>query len=408
MSPPNLDAYVGRQPIFGRKLEVYGYELLYRAGHTDQAEFLEGDDATSQVLLNACCEIGLDRIVGQRRAFVNLTRAFVVGDHPIGLPPDSTVLEVLESVASDEEVRRGLERLKSAGYAIALDDYRADLASGGLADLADIIKLDCRAYTPEELGAEVARLRGLGLRLVAEKVETQEEFERCRDLGFDYFQGYFLSRPRLIHARTLPSNMVALLQLLSKLQDPDAELDEIQDLVAKDVTLSYRLLRHINSTAYALARPLSSVREAVIYLGLARVRNLASLFVLTRLEQKPPAILSTAMLRARACELLAIEAQFERPDAHFTVGMFSALDILMDCPLERVLEFLPLAPPLTAALVRHEGPMGKTLECALAYERADWENVRLDGVGPAAIREAYLSAAAWAEATSQQAQAIAA
>jgi c-di-GMP phosphodiesterase len=408
LSPPNIDAYVGRQPIFGRKLEVYGYELLYRAGDTDQADFLEGDQATSQVLLNACCEIGLDRIVGQRRAFVNLTRAFVVGEYPIGLPPGSTVLEVLESVASDAEVRNGLERLKAAGYAIALDDYRLDLASGGLVDLADMIKLDCQAYQPDELADEVRRLHGLGLQLVAEKVETQEEFDRCRELGFDYFQGYFLSRPRLIHARTLPSNMVALLQLLSKLQNPDAEVDEVQELVSQDVTLSYRLLRHINSTSYALARSLSSVREAVMYLGLARVRNLASLFLLTRLDQKPTVLLGTAMQRARTCELLALAADFERPDAHFTVGLFSALDTLMDCPLERVLEFLPLAPPLMAALLRREGQLGESLACTLAYEQADWEKVRLAGLSASDIREAYLSAVAWAEETGRQAQAMAA
>ena len=403
-----MDVYLGRQPIFGRRLEVRGYELLFRPGDTSAAGVLEGDRATSQVLLNACTELGLERVVGDRTAYVNLTRSFLVGRYPMPLPPDRVVLEVLEGQTVDAELIHGIEQLRSRGYRIALDDFDPNSGDAALLGVADIVKLDCRALSGEVLEKTVAALGPKGMELLAEKVETLEDFERCRDLGFDAFQGYFLSRPKNLHARTIPPNMVALLRLLSSLQDPDAEVEQIQSLVGQDVSLSYRLLRHINSASYALRQQLGSVREAVVYLGLARVRNLASLFLLARLDGRPSELIVTAMLRARMCELLALEGEMHRPDTHFTVGLLSALDALMECPLDVLLEHLPLAEPVRAALLRREGPLGETLACALAYESGDWDAVKCANVSAQGIRGAFLDAVSWVERTRADATAQAA
>lgn len=394
-----MDVYLGRQPIFGRRLEVRGYELLYRQGDVGSAQILEGDRATAQVLLTACTEIGLERVVGDRIAYINLTRSFILGRYPIPLRPEQVVLELLEGQCVDAELIAGVTALRSKGYRIALDDFDPDSGDAALLGHTDIVKLDCRALTPERLERAVHDLRARGLELLAEKVETQADFERCRALGFDAFQGYFLSRPKNLHARTLPPNVLALLRLLARLQDPDAEVEEVQTLVSQDVSLSYRLLRHINSASYALRQSLGSVREAVMYLGLAKVRNLASLFLLARLDGRPSELLVTAMLRARMCELLALERELARSDTYFTVGLFSALDALMECPLDVLLEHLPLAEPIRAALLAREGPLGEALACVLAYEVGDWESVRCANLSAERIRGAYLDAIAWVERT---------
>ena len=193
------DIYLGRQPIHGRNLDVIAYELLFRRGEGNHANVSAGDRATSRVILNTFAGLGLERVVGNRTAFLNITRSFIVGTYPLPVPPDRVVLEVLEGVTPDAEVLGGLERLKHLGYRIALDDFVLDEGTRALLPYADIVKVDCLDQSPSELRDQVERLRPHGLLLLAEKVETQEQLDRCRGLGFDYFQGYHLSRPDVIH-----------------------------------------------------------------------------------------------------------------------------------------------------------------------------------------------------------------
>lgn len=396
------DIYVGRQPIYGRRLEVYAYELLYRGGPVDFADFEEGDRATSQVLLNAFNEFGVERVVGSRLAFVNLTRGFIIGEYPLPLPRSKVVLEVLEDVPADEEVIAGLRALRKQGYRIALDDFIHCPATEPLLPLSDIVKVDVLGLSEEQILERVGLLRTYGPKLLAEKIESREQFEVCQEAGFEYFQGYFLARPSVLQGVSIPSSRLNLLRLLADLLDPDCAIDRVQEIVSQDVTLSYRLLRHINAAKHGLTRRIESIRETVLYLGLSLVRNLASLFLLSQLDDTPHELLVISMMRARMCENLARAAR--QPGAHqyFTVGLFSTLDVLLGAPMAAVLSKLPLAEEPRRALLEHTGPLGEALSCAIAYEQGNWDLVRCLSLPPGTIKTAFLDTVAWVEAVDRE------
>lgn len=396
-----MDIFLGRQPIFGRKLEVFAYELLYRDGERDFARVQDGDQATSRVLLSAFAEIGLERVVGDRLAFVNLTRGFLTGQHPLPLACDRLVLEVLETVKPDAEVLEGLRRLKGQGYRVALDDFLVDDSNRAFLPLADIVKIDLRAVTGTALERELERLARHKVEVLAEKVETQEEYETCRALGIHYFQGYFFARPKLLHAQVLPTQRGALMAMLARLFHPECTLEQVRELVERDVAVSYRLLQHINSSLYGLRCRVQSIRDAVLFLGLYKVRSLVSLFLLAAMDGSRPALIETAMVRARFCELLGKAAGSQRTDAHFTTGMFSCLDAMLDVPMALAIERLPLADTVRAALLEGSGELGKTLATALAYERGEWAQACLPGVPASRVREAFLEAVEWSRCLQQ-------
>jgi EAL and modified HD-GYP domain-containing signal transduction protein len=391
------DVFVGRQPIYGRDLRLYAYELLYRGGDVDYADFPEGDRATSRVLLNTFTEFGLDRVVGGHLAFVNLTRGFIIGEYPLPLPRDRVVLEVLESVLLDTEVLEGLERLKRSGFRLALDDfvYRDDLVP--LLEMADIVKIDVLGLEPAQIAENVDLFRSFGVELLAEKVETRRQFDTCVEAGFDLFQGYFLAKPNVVQGSSIPASRMNLMRLLAELHDPDCDFDRIQTIVGQDVSLSYKLLRHINTAAYGLPRRIDSIRETVTYLGVGTVRNLASLFLLSNAGDTPHELIVTSLQRARMCECLARIAGEGDPQPFFTVGLLSALDALVGLPMPTVLSKLPLAPELQAAILDGEGHLGEALRCTIAYERGEWGGVSCFGLSRGAIKSAFLDTVEWVE-----------
>jgi len=391
------DIFIGRQPIYDRDLGVYAYELLFRAAHDNSARFSDGDQATSNVIVNAFMEIGLDNIVGQRLAFINLTRAFFVDHSSVCLPRDRVVLELLEHIEPDAEVIEGVKQLSAQGYAIALDDFIYHDRLRPLVKLADIVKVDLMALQRDQLSQQVQKLRQHPVKLLAEKVETREEFDLCMQLGFDYFQGYFFARPQVIRGQRLPSNRLATLHLLSRLQDPDIPPAELESLIVQDVTFSYRILRYVNSAAFSLARKIESVHQAVVILGLQTIKTWTTLLAMSQVDNKPTELVVTAMIRGRMAELLAKALKADHPESFFTVGLFSALDALMDNTMEEILTQLPLAEHIASALLHHTGRHGEVLAAVLAYERGQWGQICCGKLAPEQIRDCYLSALRWAE-----------
>jgi EAL and modified HD-GYP domain-containing signal transduction protein len=408
LSEPKHDIFVGRQPIYGRRLELYAYELLYRGADIDYADFTEGDRATSQVLLNTFTEFGLERIVGGHLAFINLTRGFIVGEYPLPVPRTQVVLEVLEEVEADEQVLAGLTELRRRGFKIALDDFVYRPERAPLLQLADIVKVDVLGLSEEEIRARFAHLKPLGMKLLAEKIETREQFYLCRDIGFDYFQGYFLAKPNVVSGASVPANGLNLLRLMAEFQDPECDFERVTEIVSQDVALSYKLLRHINAAIYGMPRRVDSIRETVAYLGLATVRNLACLFMLSDVRDQPHELLVTAMMRARMCELLARAAGRRDGGAFFSVGLFSTLEGLLSTPMASILKKLPLSDELRDALLEGQGQMGEALRCTLAYERGEWARVECFGLPRATIKQAFLDAVAWVEAVDRELSSVAA
>jgi c-di-GMP-related signal transduction protein len=388
-------AFVGRQPIYDRRLRVIGYELLFRPhGSATLAGDLDPEQATAQVLLNTFLEIGLNSVVGSRKAFVNFSRGLLLSDYPHVLPPSQVVLEVLESVTVDDELQKAIQSLRRAGYQIALDDFTGQLHLRPLIRLADIIKVDLPGCNGDNLAQRVAKLRKANLKLLAEKIETQAEFRLCMELGFDYFQGYFLRRPEVVRGPRAPTMRTSAVQLMERLCDPDVELLDLERLIQNDVSLSYKLLRLANSALLPAQNNVASVRQALQLVGLKMVANWTGLLLLAGLSDKPNDVLNTAVLRANMCQLLAAPVAPRWVNTFFLVGLFSVLDVLLDRPMEEVVQSLSLAPEVQQALVAREGPLGETLQIVVDYEQGRWNKLDGRGIDRATIVKAYLDALA--------------
>ncbi|MBI1194792.1 MAG: EAL domain-containing protein [Gammaproteobacteria bacterium] len=386
--------YLGRQPIFNTELEVTGYELLYRSQDVDAR--VNGDQATSQVLLNSFWEMGLEKIVGKHAAFVNLTRRFILNESLIPPPNGQLVLEILEDIEVDDELLTAVGNLKSKGYTIALDDFIYHPKLQPLVRMADIIKIDILALSHQEIDEHLFTLRKFPLKLLAEKVETPEEFDWCKSRGFDYYQGYFLCKPRLIKGRRMPTNRVNTLRLMAELQKPDLDVKQLEKLITQDVTISYRLLHYINSAAFA-ARDIESIHHAIVYLGKQEICKWASLALLAGIDDKPAALTMTALVRARMCELLAETMPELNHSTAMMIGLFSTLDAMLDAPLEDILADIPLAEGVRNALLRHEGPYAGVLTSTLAYETGTWEDIDFEDDDETRLISIYLRSIEWAE-----------
>lgn len=395
------DLYIARQPIYDRQLSVYGYELLYRAGATNSANVVDGDLATSQVLVNALMEIGLPELVGRSLAFINLTERYILEGLPEVLAQAGVVLEILEDVLPHAALLEALADLKQQGYVIALDDFVLNDDKLPLLALADLVKIDLTTYPDGQLESQIARLRPYNARLLAEKVETREEFERCKSLGFDFFQGYFFSKPHLIKGKRAPTNRLAVLRLLALLQNPNLDFSDLETIIGQDVSLSYRILRYINSAQYYFAKKISSTRHAVTLLGINTLRRWVTILTLSNLDDvKPFELMLTTLARAKMCETLAAQIGIA-PDSAFTVGLFSTLDDFTDQPMAEVLGQLPLADDINLALTTRQGPLGRLLQTVIAYEKGNWDDVADGGLDAAVQRDAYLQSIRWAEDISE-------
>jgi c-di-GMP phosphodiesterase len=385
---------VGRQPIFDAKLRVYGYELLFRRpGST----VLDGDAMTADVLVRAGLDAGLSSLVGGKLAFVNAPRSFVVGEHDLPLPPQQTVVEILEGVRRDPEVIEGCRRLVQDGFTLALDDYLWSEGDDPMLELVTIVKLDVLALTAPELVRAVTHCSQFGVELVAEKVETREQLGTCQELGFHLYQGYLLSRPEVFEGRALSPAKITCLRIIEKLCDPDTSAAELESIVQTDAALSYRFLRVAGTgAASGLYRRLRSVRDGVVMLGERRLRSWVTLMLLADTHDGSTEQLNMAMARGRMAELMATALDPGLAAPAFTVGLVSALDLLLEAPLPKIVEEMSLARELEDALLRHTGLLGGVLADVLAWEVGDGGHRLRSGAAPAQVQQCYLEALAWA------------
>jgi c-di-GMP phosphodiesterase len=390
-------ALVARQPIYDAGMAIGAYELLYRSSpEAAKAQVNDARQATMQVISSAL-EIGLDKLVSGMPVHVNFPRELLVTDSPLPLPPERVVIEVLESVPGDAEVISGLNTLRTLGHRIALDDYWPDTTDAALLEVADIVKLVVSQRSRAELQPLVATLKKRGIELIAEEVETVEQFEQCLELGFTGFQGYFLQHPQTFRAKRVPTSKLGMMRLVAALNKDVESLDEIEQLISQDASMPYRVLRCINSSYYNLPRKIDSIHQAIVILGLDNLRRLCTLVALQAFDERPPSLFLNALVRARMCEQLAKVAGIKDSGPYFITGLFSLLDVITGMPLEELMKELPLTTPVERALLAQEGDLGAALECAKAYERGAWNQVAFKGLAPNLIRAAYVDAVFWAE-----------
>jgi EAL and modified HD-GYP domain-containing signal transduction protein len=385
------DVFVGRQPICKERAEVFGYELLCRDNQLVRTALNVEDHAAAAADVKTSIGMGLEKLAGKDLAFVGIDRDFLLGGFCSSLPRDRVVLEVPGDAVMDSAFVDSVAKLSNDGYAIALDNYESAEQIGPIAQFTDIAKIDVRSVNYEEVVRRFISLRQSDVKLLAENVETREDYEFCRKLGFDYYQGFFFCKPDVATHKKIPFNRLSTIHLLAKLQDPNISTQDLERAVAQNLAITYKVLRYLNSSYLALPRKIESIRHAVVLVGTRLLSNWASLAMLESIEDKPREVMVTAMVRAHMCQQLGTALRQRNVDQFFTVGLLSVIDALLDRPIREALLVLPLADNVKHALIEHEGLMGTALECVNAYERADWDNAKCPGLDDKAIRDAYLS-----------------
>jgi EAL and modified HD-GYP domain-containing signal transduction protein len=399
-----MQIFVARQPIFDRHDRVVAYELLFRAGlenYFSEAPDLQ-DHATSHVISSGAF-LSLDTLTQGKLAFINFSRGPLVGDLALLLPPDRVVIEVIETIEPDKEVVAACARLKRAGYRIALDDFTPRDLSSPLIRFADFIKIDL-LQTPSDGERQLIAdsFRGTPKKLLAEKVETREARQQAADAGCELFQGYFLSQPVIVSATSVPTFRMNYLRLLQEITRPDVGAAHLEGIVKQDLSITYRLLRHINSAAFGFRTEIRSLRSALALLGLDEIRRWASVWAMADLGRDTPGeLVVESVRRGRFCELVAERTPYEARAAElFLLGLFSSIDAIIGRPIAEILESLPVPPDVRAALVGEPNVFRHILEMVIAYEAADWEgcarHAAQAGLSDDRLPACYLHATEWA------------
>lgn len=371
-----------RQPILDRSQEVFAYELLFRNGADDHAEFVDGDLATRSVLLSAFADNSAPQLLNGKPGLLNI-RLNMVANLP-DFAVEFLYVEILESEHNLAILDHEVEMLARRGFRVALDDFEMKNYRPELIDAVDIVKLDVIAMSRDELIAAVEQLRQHSVLLLAEKVETYDMFHFCKSLGFDYYQGYYFCRPELVTGHVLNANRKSLFDLLLLLYKPDDDVIAISQVIKRDAVLSYKLLKLVNSSFYRRATTVESIEHAVMLLGLQRIRSWATLVCLGDLNDKPQELQTESFMRATMCESLGANISHEMAQKCFSVGMLSSLDAWFNLPLVDLLSRLPLSTELNNALIKREGALGAILSTCLNYIHTHWDLIpskRLEGLG---------------------------
>ncbi len=400
-----MDVFVARQAILNRRKDVYGYELLFRSD--PKQECFDGTDswtATSHVIANTLFSAGLEGILCGKKAFINFDRAMLLDGCFSILPKEKLVIEILETVEPDEVVLAACGRLNESGFTIALDDFVHHAKFEPMIQKAHIIKIDIRLTSRPEQRRLVEKYGKQGLRMLAEKVETPEEFEWAREIGFDYFQGYFFTKPVVVHGRQISTSKMSCLRLLQETQREPLDFEQLRKLIKDDVSFSYKLLRFTNSAMFAHQSEIRTIEHALMVLGEDGIRRWVAIAALPGLATgKPPELIVHSLVRAQFSERLGRLAQIASAQSCFLMGLFSMLDVLLDRTIEYALQQIKLAQPVEDALLG-TAPVDDRMALLYAlirrYELGDWDEVtsmakRL-GVSAAAIGDAYLESARWA------------
>jgi c-di-GMP-related signal transduction protein len=396
--------YVARQPIFDGEEKVFGYELLFR----DRLEncFIGDADEASRATLDRSLVMGLDVLCDGRRAFVNCTRDTLIKGLVTLLPSTSTVVEILETVPSDPDIMAACQALKAQGYMIALDDYIAGDRRAPLTEMADIIKVDLQLTTDEQRDQLVKEFGPWRCRMLAEKVETPNQFAQARDQGFVYFQGYFFRRPEMMGTHDMPANRLNYIRMLQEVSRPELDVPGLEKLIKEEASICYRLLRYLNSATFGFKKEIHSVRHALSLLGERDVRRWVRLVAAVGAGQdRTSDLVLSALVRGRFCELLAPKVVHGESDL-FLMGLLSLIDAMLETPMEAVLEKIPLDVPTKSVLLGQPSVLRPVFQLMLAHESGEWETatalsegLRLDADDVAAC---YWQAQQWARKLSME------
>ena len=371
--PLSGQRFVARQPILDRSQAVFGYELLFRNGLQD---YFDADpDVAARSTLDSSLLLGLNTLCDGRRAFLNCTGEVLLKDLVTLLPSNQTVVEILESVEPEDRIFAACQRLKEAGYLIALDDFAPNDPRGVLCEFADIIKVDIRATPLDQCQTLLRQYGSWKCRMLAEKVETQEEFRQTQKMGFVYYQGYFFRRPELMTGREVPASRLNYVRLLEMVSRPDLDLKDLERMIKQEASICYRLLRYLNSPIFGLSNEVKSIRHAIAILGEREMRRWIRLVVAVgAAEGKCSELILMGLTRARFCELLS--ERFQTESDLFILGLISVMDVILEVPMHVLLEQVRTDRETKAALLSQPSRLRPLYQLMLALESGEWEQAK--------------------------------
>lgn len=395
-----MEIYVGRQPIFNRNMDIYGYELLYRRSMNN---FYEGEDdtkSTAELIDNAFLSMQFEELTNGTRAFINFSKEMLESEIPFLLPKEAIVVEVLERVEITDRVIEVCRKLHEAGYIIALDDFVYEPAFLPLVEFADIIKIEFSTINDEKQQWLMKEFKYKKI-FLAEKVETREDYQKARDLGFKYFQGYFFSKPSIMKAKEIYSINANIVRIINELNQDEPEYDVIAEIIEKDLGLSYKLLKIANSPYYRSLNRIGSIKQALVRFGIDEISKWMYLMMLKEHQNtENRELINLCLLRAKFMEMVSYE--YGMGNAHmelFMTGMFSSIDVLLNREMQDILKELPLSPEVQGALLGKNNPYRKILDFILVYETSDWDKITKNEmfhlVSVTKFMEAYQKAVMW-------------
>lgn len=372
-----MEHFLARQPIHDRNGKIFGYELLFRSGLDNFFDCSDPDRACSRVIANSFLLFSIEEMAGGARAFLNFTRHVLIHDFGSVLPRNHTVIEVLENVEPDAEVIAACHRLKAQGFLLALDDFIDRPEYAPLLELVDIIKVDFLASDANTRREYAARFIPRGIRLLAEKVETAEDYQMAMELGYHYFQGYYFSRPVIVSRKDIPTAKLPYLRILREVNAEGIDFRRLAEAIQVEVATSYKLLRYINSAFFELRNPVTSIMQALALLGEREFKKWITLLSLAELTiDKPTELLNISLIRGKFCEMAgSLLGYSHRNEDLFLMGLFSLLDAILERPLEEVLASIPMAADTRGALLGEKGTLGTLLQIATAMERGEWNQL---------------------------------
>ena len=391
---------IASQPIFNIKKDVFGYELLYRASEDSlKYDASDGSAATKDVILTAFTNIGIEKITGGRRAFLNFTSDLILDEVPQMLSNDLLVVELLEDIRPSKQIMDACRRLKRKGYMIALDDFVCTPETEQLISIADIIKVDFKSNSEKDIRLLIGRINKKRRKIfLAEKVETDEDFTLAVSLGFTLFQGFFFCRPTISKVKSVDAMKASRLQLIRIASNPDINFQDLADVIRRDIVLSFRLLKIVNSAYYGLRYSVKGIRHALVILGLKDLKKWLALILLHEaIGDKPSELIRTALARGIFMEKLALYRKDKKSrDEYFLTGLFSLSDAVLDADLESILEETHLSSEICDPLITGQGERAELLKIIYHLERAEWDEAEemalKHGVSQETAGELYLQA----------------
>ena len=400
-----MDVFVARQPIFNKQKKIYAYELLFRTGVSNGFPDIEGNIATTSLLSSSFFTVGIDKIAAGKLVFINFTEDLLLKGTPELFPQEKLMIEVLEDVEPSPEIIQKCRELKEKGYQLALDDFVYSKKFDELLELSDIIKVDFRLTPPDVIETMVATLKKYKCKLLAEKVETYEEFNNALALGFEYFQGYFFAKPEVMQNKDLSASQLTMMQLISEINTSEFDVGELEKLIVQDVSVTYKLLNYINSAYFSRIQPLSSIRQGISFLGEKEFKMFVSLVATSKLASaKPSELIRLSIIRAKFLEQVAKALKIDSNEM-FLLGLFSLIDAMLDQKMNTILKKLPLSHNLNAALSDRTGDLHYYLRLVETYESGNWVAFRFaqkrTGLDSETIVQFYMDAISWADSFEQ-------